>query len=97
MVLVTCCLTLPVLPIDWDTCFLGVALKSTMVTSSGLSLTNPANKSSSTGADERCFHVGAMECLPTVDFFRNNDLAAKPLQAMMGQLGPVGQSEVKKY
>ena len=39
--------------------------------------------------------MGAMECLPTVDFVRNNDLAAKPLQAMMGQLGPVGRSEVK--
>ena len=95
MVLVTLCLTLPVPPIDWDLCLIGAALKSPRVTTSGLSLTSPANKSSSTGADERCFHVGAIECLPTVEeFFHNNDLAAKPLQAMVGQLGPAGQSEV---
>ena len=83
MVLVTLCLTLP---LDLDMCLFGaLGLVSLKPTTTGPSLTiPPAKKSSTNGVDEIYFPVGATECLPTADFFHNNDLAAKPLQAMVG-------------
>ena len=83
MVLVTLRLALP---LDLNMCLLGaLALTSLwLTTSSGLSL----KKSSSTGVDERSLCVGATECLPTADLFHNHDLAAKPLQAMVGMARP---------
>ena len=67
-------------------CLFGaLGLVSLKPTTTGPSLTiPPAKKSSTNGVDEIYFPVGATECLPTADFFHNNDLAAKPLQAMVG-------------